>query len=212
MTDTDHSLSLAEGADDRRRCWWSLSAPEYISYHDTEWGRPALDDDRIFERLCLEAFQSGLSWLTILRKREAFRTAFAGFHVAAVAEFGQRDLERLLDDAGIVRNRRKIEAAIHNAGCALRVISEEGSLASLLWRFRPRRQVVPQIGADIPAVSGESRALAAELRRRGFVFVGPTTAYASMQAGGLVNDHLAGCWVRDAVEREQRAAARRLAR
>jgi DNA-3-methyladenine glycosylase I len=207
----DETSSPPAGADGRRRCWWSANTPEYISYHDEEWGRPALEDDLLFEHLCLEAFQSGLSWLTILRKRQAFRAAFADFHVAAVAEFGERDVERLLGDAGIIRNRRKIEAAIHNAACAQQVIGELGSLAKLFWRFRPPRQTAPRSGADIPAATPESKALADELRRRGFVFVGPTTAYAGMQACGIVNDHLTECWVRDEVQREQEAAARAVA-
>ncbi len=185
-----------------------MSAPEYLAYHDTEWGRPVLSDDGFFERLCLEAFQSGLSWLTILRKRAAFRAAFAEFRVADVAAFGPADVERLMSDAGIVRNRRKIEAAVHNAARCLETIEECGSLAALLWRFRPSTPPAPiRARGDWPAVTAESTALAAELRRRGFRFVGPTTAYATMQAAGLVNDHAAGCLVAEDVEHEQRTAA-----
>lgn len=199
---------LQRGDDGRARCWWSLSAPEYVAYHDHEWGRPVLDDDGIFERLCLEGFQSGLSWLTILRKREAFRAAFAGFSIEKVAGFGPADVERLLGDAGIVRNRLKIEAAIGNARAALDVIEERGSLAALVWGFRPEApSPAPRSTADVAAETPESRALARELKRLGFRFVGPTTAYAHMQATGIVNDHVAGCWVRDEVEREQVAAA-----
>lgn len=200
--------ALAIGDDGRARCSWSLSAPEYVAYHDHEWGRPVLDDDGIFERLCLEGFQSGLSWLTILRKREAFRRAFAGFKIEKVAGFGPEDVERLLGDAGIVRNRQKIGAAIANARAALAVIEERGSLAALFWAFRPEeRGPAPRSTADFAAETLESRALARELKRLGFRFVGPTTAYAHMQAAGIVNDHVEGCWVRDEVEREQVAAA-----
>ncbi len=205
---TNATDALAAGPDGRPRCFWAIGAPEYLDYHDREWGRPVLSDDGFFERLCLEAFQSGLSWLTILRKRAAFRTAFADFHVADVAAFGPADVERLMSDAGIVRNRRKIEAAVHNAGRCLATIEECGSLAALLWRFRPAAAPAPiRSRTDWPAVTPESTALAAELRRRGFRFVGPTTAYATMQAAGLVNDHAAGCLVAGEVEHEQRAAA-----
>jgi DNA-3-methyladenine glycosylase I len=176
-------------------------------YHDEEWGRPVLTDDGLFERLTLEAFQSGLSWLTIMRKRPAFREAFAGFEVAAVAAFGDADRERLLADAGIVRNRLKVEAAIANARAALPVVAEHGSLAAFLWRFRPEAHEAPRSRPDYVAASPESAAMAKELKRRGFRFVGPTTAYSLMQAAGLVNDHAAGCCVRSEVEREQRRAA-----
>jgi DNA-3-methyladenine glycosylase I len=166
-----------------------------------------LDDDRLFERLCLEAFQSGLSWLTILRKRDAFRAAFAGFRIDEVAEFGARDVRRLLGDAGIVRNRSKIEAAIANAraAAALRV-EEGGSLGDLVWSYRPRRHRAPRSAADLRATTPESTALARELKRNGFRFLGPTTVYALMQACGVVNDHLSGCIVRREVTEEQRRA------
>ena len=198
---------LAAGPDGRPRCFWAVGgAPEHLTYHDDEWGRPVLSDDGLFERLTLEAFQSGLSWLTILRKRPVFRAAFAGFSVAAVAAFGEADKARLLGDAGIVRNRLKIEAAIANARAALPVIEEFGSLAAFFWRFRPPAHEAPRARADFVAASPESAALAKELKKRGFRFVGPTTAYSLMQAAGIVNDHVAGCCVRDEVEREQHAA------
>jgi DNA-3-methyladenine glycosylase I len=201
---------LAAGDDGRRRCWWALSTPEYVRYHDEEWGRPVTSDDAIFERLTLEAFQSGLSWLTILRKREGFRRAFAGFEITRVAEFGAADVERLLDDASIVRNRAKIEAAIANARAAKQAVEDDGSLATLVWSFAPRGQRAPRTRGDLAATTAESTALARELRRRGFRFVGPTTAYATMQACGLVNDHLSGCHVRAQVEAEQKAARKAL--
>jgi DNA-3-methyladenine glycosylase I len=199
--------SLLTGPDGRRRCWWSLSSPEYVDYHDEEWGRPVLDDDRMFERLCLEGFQAGLSWLTILRKREAFRAAFADFRIDRVAAFDARDVERLLGDDRIVRNRRKIEATIENA----RRARELGSFAAFVWSFAPRRPRSPKRRSDLPASTPESEALARELKRLGFRFVGPTTAYALMQACGLVNDHLAGCWVRPTISTLRSAAAREMA-
>jgi DNA-3-methyladenine glycosylase I len=189
---------LVVGSDGVRRCGWCGSTPDYVAYHDDEWGTPVLDDDRLFEKLCLEGFQSGLSWLTILRKRDAFRRAFVGFDIAAVARFGAADIERLLGDAGIVRHRGKIEAAIGNAVAAARVQEEGGSLADLVWSFAPTgRRRAPRKMSDLPAATSESTALAKELRRRGFRFVGPTTAYAFMQSMGLVNDHLVGCAYRD---------------
>jgi len=206
------SDALRVGADGRPRCFWAVGgAPEYVAYHDEEWGRPVTDDDRLFERLTLEAFQSGLSWLTILRKRPAFRAAFAGFHIPAVAAFGVADAQRLLGDAGIVRNRLKIEAAIANARAALPVIEEHGSLAAFFWRFRPAAHRAPRSRADFVAASPESAALAKDLKKRGFRFVGPTTAYSLMQAAGIVNDHVDGCAVADAVAYEQEAAAARYA-
>ena len=203
--DASSSTSLAEGPDGRPRCRWALAAPEYVSYHDDEWGRPVRDDRGLYERLCLEAFQSGLSWLTILRKREAFRRAFAGFEIERVAAFGSRDSERLLADAAIVRNRAKIDAAIANARAALELRDAGLSLSELLWSFAPSGdRPAPRTFDDVPSATGESKALARELKRRGFRFVGPTTAYALMQACGLVNDHLAGCAVRAAVETARR--------
>jgi DNA-3-methyladenine glycosylase I len=209
MTTTD---ALAAGPDGLPRCFWAVSgADEYVAYHDEEWGRPVLTDAGLFERLTLEAFQSGLSWLTILRKRPAFRTAFAGFDVSAVARFGDADRDRLLNDAGIVRNRLKVEAALANARAALPVIDEFDSLAAFFWRFRPARHISPRTREDWAGQSPESKALAKELKKRGFRFVGPTTAYALMQAAGIVNDHALGCCVHDAVEEEQRVAAEQFA-
>jgi DNA-3-methyladenine glycosylase I len=186
-------------------------APEYVAYHDEEWGRPVLTDDGLFERLTLEAFQSGLSWLTILRKRPAFRAAFADFSVEAVATFDDADRERLMADAGIVRNRLTVEAALANARAALPVIVEHGSLAAFLWRFRPEVHASPRCRDDWVGQSPESKALAKELKKRGFRFVGATTAYSTMQAAGIVNDHALGCCVHDEVEAEQLKAAARLA-
>jgi len=174
------------------RCAWAGSAPEYATYHDEEWGTPLRGDDALFERLCLEAFQSGLAWITILRKRPAFRSAFAGFAIDAVADFGADDEARLMADAGIVRNRAKIAAAINNARVAQQ--QPEG-LSDLLWSFAPDGdRLRPATLADVPATSPESVAMAKELKRRGFVFVGPTTAYALMQATGMVDDHVAECF------------------
>jgi DNA-3-methyladenine glycosylase I len=175
------------------RCWWAGSTPEYVRYHDEEWGRPEHRDRALYEKLCLEAFQSGLSWLTILRKRESFRAAFAGFEVERVAAFGDADVARLMGDASIVRNRAKIEAAIHNARA---VATLDTPLSELVWSFAPAPRPAPRGPQDIPAVTPESTALARELKRRGLRFVGPTTAYALMQSCGLVNDHLAGCAAR----------------
>jgi DNA-3-methyladenine glycosylase I len=197
---------LALGEDGRQRCWWGGSSPDYMAYHDEEWGRPVTDDRGIYERLVLEGFQSGLSWLTILRKRENFRAAFAGFEIDAVARFGDSDVARLLADAGIVRHRGKIEAAIANAKAAAAL---DTPLAELVWSFAPSaRRRAPRSLEELAAVTLESTALSKELKRRGFRFVGPTTAYAAMQACGLVNDHLAGCWARAEVETERRATGR----
>ena len=191
------------GEDGVARCWWADSAPEYRAYHDTEWGFPVADDVRLFEKLSLEGFQAGLSWLTILRKREAFRRAFEGFRFDRVARFGQADVARLLADAGIVRHRGKIEAVINNARRAVELVHEEGSLAHYVWRFEP---AAPRDG--LLSVTPESKALAKDLKARGWRFVGPTTVYAFMQAMGLANDHLDGCdaraQVRSARERFER--------
>jgi DNA-3-methyladenine glycosylase I len=192
---------LVSGPDGAPRCSWAVSAPEYVRYHDEEWGRPVRDDRGLFERLSLEAFQSGLAWITILRKREAFRAAFAGFEPEVVARFGDEDVARLMADAGIVRNRAKILATIANARAAVALAGAGESLAEIAWSFAPPpSRPAPRTGADVPATTAESKALAAELKRRGFRFVGPTTAYALMQACGLVNDHLAGCCVREGGE------------
>jgi len=179
----------AAGPDGLLRCPWSFTTPDYLRYHDEEWGRPVRDDTGMFERLCLEAFQSGLSWLTILRKRENFRRAFHGFDISAVAAFGPDDIERLLGDAGIVRNRAKIEAAVANAEAALRL---PDGLAALVWTYAAPGSA-PKSLADVPPQTSSSRALAKDLRSRGFRFTGPVTAYATMQACGVVNDHLAAC-------------------
>jgi DNA-3-methyladenine glycosylase I len=192
---------VVRGDDGVARCWWGDSAAEYRSYHDREWGFPVADDVRLFEKLSLEGFQSGLSWLTILRKREAFRRAFAGFDFSAVARFDERDVTRLLGDASIVRHRGKIEAAINNARRAVELVSEEGSLAAFVWRFEPAACASGAARGELPAHTDESRALARELKRRGWRFVGPTTVYAFMQAMGLVNDHVPGCAVWAEVER-----------
>ena len=196
MADTIDN-GLVRGDDGVVRCWWGDSAPEYRAYHDDEWGTPVADDIRLFEKVCLEGFQSGLSWLTILRKRENFRSAFAGFDFEQVARFGQRDVERLLGDAGIVRHRGKIEAAINNAARAVEMVEAEGSLAAYFWRFEPDPSTRPaRMTRDAlmeMATTDESRAVAKDLKKRGWRFVGPTTVYAFMQAMGLVNDHLEGC-------------------
>ncbi|MEV4125987.1 DNA-3-methyladenine glycosylase I [Nocardia sp. NPDC049707] len=179
-------------SDGKMRCPWSEGSQLYRDYHDNEWGKPLHGDDAMFERMCLEAFQSGLAWITILRKRLAFRTAFAGFVIERVAAFGNDDVARLLADSGIVRNRAKIEASIANARVAANL---EVGLDELIWSFAPAVRPRPRTIAEVPATTSESIALAKELKRRGFRFVGPTTAYALMQATGMVDDHLADCWV-----------------
>jgi DNA-3-methyladenine glycosylase I len=194
------SDGLIRGEDGVTRCSWGASTPEYRAYHDTEWGFPVSDDLRLFEKLCLEGFQAGLSWLTILRKREAFRRAFAGFDFGRVARFTERDVTRLMQDAGIVRNRPKIEATVNNARRTLELVEHEGSLASFVWSFEPR-------GGSGDG-EGQARALARELKKRGFRFVGPTTVYAFMQAMGLVNDHAQGCDAGSAVARARAAFKR----
>jgi DNA-3-methyladenine glycosylase I len=184
---------LVVGDDGKARCFWGGSTPDYVAYHDREWGRPVRGDDALFERMCLEAFQSGLSWITILRKRPAFRAAFAGFSIDKVAAFGESDATRLMADAGIVRNRMKIDAALANARVAADL---PDGLTALLWSYAPvPRPPRPATRADVPATTPESRAMAKDLKKRGFRFVGPTTAYALMQATGMVDDHVAGCWV-----------------
>ncbi len=177
-------------ADDDRRCPWGTSAPDYLEYHDHEWGMPVDDDRRLFEKLCLEGFQAGLSWLTILRKRENFRRAFADFDFERVARFDEGDVERLLQDASIIRHRGKIESTIRNARCAVKLRDERGSLTRYFWSFEPPRRPAPD---PMPPHTAESKALSKDLKRLGFSFVGPTTAYAFMQAMGLVNDHDEAC-------------------
>jgi DNA-3-methyladenine glycosylase I len=189
------TADLVTGDDGRARCGWAGQPREYVAYHDTEWGRPVHDDVRLFEKLCLEGFQSGLSWLTILRKRESFRRAFAGFDPATVAAFGDAEVARLLADPGIVRSRAKVAAAIANARAM--VAMTDTTLDRLVWAHAPPARPAPASLAELPASTRESAALAAELKRRGFRFVGPTTVYAMMQACGVVDDHLAGCFVRD---------------
>jgi DNA-3-methyladenine glycosylase I len=187
---------MTVASDGRTRCPWALSTPDYIAYHDDEWGRPVRGDQALFERISLEAFQSGLSWITVLRKRESFRQAFAGFAPEVVAEYDQDDVDRLLADAGIIRNRQKIEATVANARA---VLALDGGLTDLLWSFAPSGpRPAPRTLADVPAVTPESTAMAKALRGKGFRFVGPTTAYALMQATGMVDDHLADCWRRGA--------------
>ncbi|MFE4534273.1 DNA-3-methyladenine glycosylase I [Streptomyces scopuliridis] len=189
--------AVVTGPDGKRRCPWGLSAEDYIAYHDSEWGRPVHGDDALFERLCLEAFQSGLSWITILRRREGFRSAFDSFKIASVAEFTDTDRERLLADPGIIRNRAKVDATLANA----RVLADwpAGELDTLIWSYAPdaAKRPAPRTAADVPAVTDESTALAKALKKAGIRFVGPTTAYALMQACGLVNDHLADCFARN---------------
>jgi DNA-3-methyladenine glycosylase I len=185
------------GADGRPRCWWGLSDPDYEAYHDQEWGFPQGSEHRLFEKICLEGFQSGLSWLTILRKRENFRAAFAGFDPVVVAEYTEANVLELLQDAGIVRHRGKIEATISNAERALEMADEFGSIGAFLWSHEPTRGPAP---VDIQATTDLSTALSKDLKKRGWRFVGPTTMYAFMQAMGLVNDHLGGCVIRDEVE------------
>jgi len=204
---TDLPEGLVRGDDGRVRCAWGASHPLYGPYHDTEWGFPVDDDVRLFEKICLEGFQSGLSWLTILKKRPAFRAAFAGFDIDAVAAFDDGDVARLLGDAGIVRHRGKIEATINNARAARVLRDEAGSLAAYFWRWEPPRRDAPLDWATLRSIGStpQSKALSKDLKKRGWRFVGPTTAYAFMQAMGLVNDHVDGCHVQR--EADRRAAA-----
>jgi DNA-3-methyladenine glycosylase I len=199
---------LTLGLDGRARCSWPGVDPLYLAYHDGEWGRPVADDRRLFEKLCLEGFQSGLSWITILRKRENFRAAFAGFDFHRIAEFGPDDVERCLADAGIVRHRGKIESVINNARRALELVDEAGSIAAFVWRHEPkpeeRPETVDRETLRAMTKTPASTALSKDLRKRGWSFVGPTTVYAFMQAMGLVDDHLEGCFCRAEVEAERR--------
>lgn len=189
-----------------RRCWPTTDLL-YLAYHDEEWGRPVTDERGLYERLCLEGFQAGLSWLTILRKRESFRQAFAGFDPERVARFGDRDVERLLADPGIVRHRGKIEAVIANARATLALREAGTPLDELVWAHRPKRRRAPRSPRDWVPQTPESVALSKRLKQAGFCFVGPTTTWAAMQACGVVNDHLADCWVREAVETERKRRA-----
>lgn len=192
---------LVGSSDSVVRCWWCGDDPLYVAYHDTEWGTPVFDSVRLFEKLALEGFQSGLSWITILRKREHFRSAFRGFDPNAVAKFGTRDISRLLADAGIVRHRGKIEAVINNARAYLELEAREGSLAQFVWGFAPAHRAALRRRSDVVAQTAESLAMSKELKKRRWKFVGPTTAYAFFQAMGLVNDHLEGCFRHSEVER-----------
>jgi len=212
---TDLPDGVVVGDDGRARCWWAAGDRLYRPYHDDEWGHPVDDDRRLFEKLCLEGFQSGLSWLTILRKRDNFRRAFDDFDPRTVARYDDADVDRLLADAGIVRHRGKIAATINNARRYLELVDETGSLAAYLWSFEPKSSARPK-RVDREALmtmdtTPESTALSKDLRRRGWAFVGPTTVYAAMQAMGIVNDHLEGCFVRPTVE-EERASFERPAR
>ncbi|MHB8059583.1 MAG: DNA-3-methyladenine glycosylase I [Gaiellaceae bacterium] len=204
------SKDVEIGPDGLGRCSWALSRPELLEYHDGEWGLPLTDGDDLFERICLEAFQCGLSWLTILRKREAFRRGFAEFKIEAVARFDDGDVSRLLADSGIVRNRGKIVAAIENARRSQEVIAELGSLGQLIWSYLPAAETAPHSYREVPTVTPESEALAKELKRRGFRFLGPTTVCALMQACGLINAHLAGCHSRAPVDLARKDALGRL--
>ena len=201
---TVSTMQIVVAEDGRARCWWGTSTPDYRDYHDTEWGFGVTDDARLFEKICLEGFQSGLSWLTILRKRDNFRAAFGGFDPEIVAGFDDSDIERLLGDAGIIRHRGKVTSTVNNAGRALETIEEHGSLAAYFYQWFEAISDPPE---ELAATTPASVALAKDLKRRGWSFVGPTTAYAFMQAMGLVNDHLEGCWVREAAETARQQAA-----
>ena len=203
------SDGLLIGDDGLARCWWHAGVPEYQRYHDEEWGHPVVEDQRLFEKICLEGFQAGLSWLTILRKRDNFRRAFDGFDIEKVARYRQEDVERLVADAGIIRHRQKIESTINNAARALELRAEFGSIAAYFWSFEPASHQRPEI-VDLAHLKANpttevSKTLSKDLKKRGWTFVGPTTVYAFMQAMGLVNDHLEGCAIRDRViaERER---------
>ena len=205
---------LFKGEDGQARCWWCGDDPLYREYHDHEWGRPCRDDVKLYEKLCLEGFQAGLSWLTILRKRENFRAAFAGFDFEKVASFTDKDIERLLHDPGIIRHRGKIESAIHNAQKVCEIIAETGSLYSYFQNFKPEERNRPSCINYETLVklteTAESRALSEDLKKRGLRFIGPTTLYAHMQATGMINDHLEGCFVREEIEKEQRTPDQQL--
>ena len=197
-------MSIATPEDVRPRCSWAGTDPLYIHYHDGEWGRPVASDTRLFEKICLEGFQSGLAWITILRKRENFRAAFAGFEIERVAAMDETDIERLMADAGIVRHRGKIASTINNARRAQELQRAFGSLAAYFWQFAPPVMPGPDTAGAIPPMSELSKTISKDLRKRGWSFVGPTTVYAFMQAMGMVNDHVRDCWCHDEVERAQR--------
>ncbi len=195
---------LIVGEDRRRRCRWPGADPLYVGYHDTEWGRAEEGDAALYEKLALEGFQAGLSWITVLRKREAFRSHFADFDPVRVSRYGEREISRMLADPAVIRHRGKIESAVNNARRALEAIERHGSLAAMVWRFAPWPARAPRRLADLAAVTAESQALSRELKQRGWTFVGPTTVYAFMQAMGMVNDHLVGCHARAACEQRRR--------
>ena len=201
---------LIRGADDAVRCWWPGTHEDYLRYHDEEWGQPVADDRRLFEKICLEGFQSGLSWLTILRKRDRFREVFHGFDFERVARMGERDVERLVEDAGIIRHRGKIESVLNNAKRAVDLAEAEGSLAAYFWRHEPPESARPKkvTKGAVPAKTDQSTALSKALVKKGWSYVGPTTCYAFMQAMGLVNDHLHGCFAREGVEKARSRFAR----
>ena len=208
---------LITGKDSKSRCFWCGDDEQYIAYHDLQWARPVVDDTALYEKICLEGFQAGLSWLTILRKRESFRDAFRGFEPRVVAKFNQRDVARLMKNESIIRHRGKIEAAINNAQATLEVQKEFGSFATFIWGFRPKSTTrsnskAPKRISDIKASTIESEALSKALRQRGFKFVGPTTMYAAMQSLGLVNDHLEGCFVREECAQQQLIAVKKMAK
>ncbi len=211
-----HTKALITGKDSRQRCFWCGDDEQYVDYHDLQWARPVVDDIALYEKICLEGFQAGLSWLTILKKRDSFRDAFRGFEPRVVAKFNQRDIARLMKNESIVRHRGKIEAAINNAQATLEVQKEFGSFATFIWSFRPGPKIgaknkTPKRISDIKTLTDESVALSKALRQRGFKFVGPTTMYAAMQSLGLVNDHFEGCYVRDLCSREQAVASKKFA-
>ena len=194
------------GPDAKMRCSWSIVTPEYVRYHDTEWGFPVVDDRRLFEKICLEGFQSGLSWRTILAKREDFRRVFHGFNYDRVATFKEKDVERLLQDASIIRHRGKIEATINNAKRAQEMIKSEGSLAAYFWSYEPDEETLPP--PQTITTSPESIAISKDLKKRGWKFVGPTTVFAFIQAMGLINDHVEGCVTREKVEKARKKLKR----
>ncbi|MFT7597805.1 MAG: DNA-3-methyladenine glycosylase I [Acidimicrobiales bacterium] len=202
--------SLVIGEDGHARCGWGSSTPDYAEYHDLEWGRAVTDDRTLFEKMCLEGFQSGLSWITVLRKRPAFREVFADFDAGIVAGYGEPDVLQLLDDTRIIRHRGKIEATISNARVLLDLQAQGQTLAALIWSYRPDDCTRPRSFAEVPATTPGSTTLSKDLKKRGFRFVGPTTAYAAMQAMGVVNDHIVGCWVGDECDNSQKRAAQTL--
>ncbi len=212
INDEDEKSGLITGPDGKRRCFWAGSSDDYIEYHDKEWGRPVTSDTRLFEKICLEGFQSGLSWLTILRKRENFRKAFHGFDLEKVASMGEKDVERLLQNAGIVRHQGKIRSTINNAQKAIELCEAEGTLAKYFWAHEPHHMERPQeLTYEVLMTLGKtpkSTEISKDLKKRGWSFVGPTTVYAFMQAMGLVNDHVEGCFVREECERERQAFER----